>query len=68
MKKYLYIALCLLIILPLTGCKKEKENLSTDAIKFKEEYESLNGTTSSSGKTIRTININKDNPIIYKTE
>lgn len=68
MKKYLYITLCLLILISLTGCTKEKNNLSTDAMKFKEEYESLNGTTSSSGKTIRTININKDNPIIYKTE
>ena len=44
------------------GCGKD-----SDAIKFKEEYESLNGTTSKSGKVVREIIIDKDNPIIYKS-
>lgn len=41
----------------------------SDAIKFKEEYESLNHTKSEkSGKTIRSIKIAKDNPFIYKSD
>jgi predicted bacteriocin transport accessory protein len=45
----------------LTACGKN------DAIKFKEEYEALNGTTSKSGSKIRELTIDENNPIIYKT-
>ena len=48
----------------LFGCTDKK----TDAYKFKKEYESLNNTKSSSGKTIREIKIDSDNPFIYKSE
>ena len=44
----------------------EKNKEISDAEKFKEEYESLNGTKSTSGKKIRSIEIDKDNPFIYK--
>lgn len=37
----------------------------TDSIKFKEDYESLNGTKDSSGTQIRSILIDEDNPFIY---
>lgn len=40
----------------------------TDAIKFKEEYESLNGNKTSNGSTIRSLLIDEDNPMIYATE
>lgn len=53
----------ILSVFLISGCK----NKNTDAYKFKEEYESLNGTTNSSGKEIRTINIIEDNPFIYAT-
>ena len=46
--------------------QSEKEKKQTDAEKFKEEIESLNGTKSTSGQTIRNIKIDKDNPFIYK--
>ena len=47
--------------------KKDKEE-KTDAIKFKEEYESLNGTIrEKDGQTIRTIKIDEENPIVYAT-
>jgi len=37
----------------------------TDSIKFKEEYEALNGTKNSNGQQIRSILIDEDNPLIY---
>ena len=40
-KKVLIIALLSLLLIPLVGCKKEQDSRS-DALKFKEEYESLN--------------------------
>ncbi len=61
-KLFLLIIMILSVFL-ISGCK----NKNTDAYKFKEEYESLNGTTNSSGKEIRTINIIEDNPFIYAT-
>ena len=63
MKKILTILILFLTIFSLTGCSYRK-----DALKFKKEYESLNGEKSSSGKTIRTIKIKKNNPVIYKTD
>jgi len=66
-KKILVIILTLAILVTLTGCTK-KEITKTDAIKFKEEYESLNGTKNeSNGKEYRTISIDEDNPFIYST-
>lgn len=37
----------------------------TDAIKFKEEYEALNGVSNANGVQNRSILIDEDNPIIY---
>lgn len=39
----------------------------TDALKFKEEYESLNGEKNSSGTDIRVLSLDKDNPFVYAT-
>jgi len=61
--KTLIIFLLLLTIFSLTACNNKE---ITDNIKFKTEYESLNGKKTKDGKTIRTIKINKNNPIIYK--
>ena len=49
-----------LIILALCGCSKAKKEVKTDAIKFKEEYESLNNK-----KDYIKVNIKKRNPIVY---
>ena len=65
MKKSITIILIGCIVLSMVGC--EKEDKTTDAYKFKEEYESLNGEKSSSGKIMRTISIPKDNPMKYAT-
>lgn len=50
----------------LVGCTNTKEikTEKTDAVKFKEEYESLNGE-SSNGKKYRSLEIDNNNPIIY---
>lgn len=62
MKKILIIILFIMSLFIFTGCTSE------DAKKFKTEYESLNGTTrEKDGKTIRTITINKNNPIVYSS-
>ena len=48
----------------LVGCNNEKE---TDALRFKKEYESLNGEKRGDN-TIRSVKIDKDNPMIYISE
>ena len=59
MKKFWIIVFSLVLILPLSGCGK------SDAKKFKKEYESLNGQVMN-GKEVRTLNISKKNPFVYK--
>lgn len=63
MKKKILFGLVLLFGLFLVGCN----NSSTDALKFKEEYESLNGEKTDSGSKYRSLNIPKDNPFAYST-
>lgn len=62
-KKLLIIGL---VVLATFGCFK-KETTLTDAAKFKQEYESLNGKETTSGQVTRTITIPEDNPIVYKS-
>lgn len=62
MKKIVCVVMITLMTLLVSGCNKD-----TDAIKFKEEYEALNGETSSSGKKIRELKISEDNPFEYIT-
>lgn len=51
----------------ISGCGKQKEKVieTTDALKFKEEYELLNGQVNSNGKEYSNLSINEDNPIKY---
>ncbi len=64
MKKFVTVLLLGLMIIGLAGCSKEE----TDAIKFKKEYESYNGTINEkNGKEYRTLSISKENPIVYAT-
>lgn len=62
MKKSILLAI-LVCTLFLMGCTSQEK----DSLKFKEEYESLNGTTSSSGKEHRSISISENNPFVYAT-
>lgn len=59
MKKSFKILALVLFIVLLTACGNK------DAIKFKEDYESLNGQTNKNNKEYRTITIDKDNPFVY---
>ncbi len=65
-KKILLIALLAIFLVPLVGCKKAEDKRS-DAVKFKEEYESLNKQAKEDGSLYRTISVDEENPIIYTT-
>ena len=58
MKKRLLLLVLLLSIFTLSACSKK------DNILFKDDYESLNGTTNANGKEHRDVTIPKDNPIV----
>lgn len=78
MNKKLKVGLIILIVLIviggiiylLFGFNKKDEttySITNDSLKFKEEYEKLNGTASTSGKTYLTINIKSYNPFVYSS-
>lgn len=60
MKKIGLIMFCFLLLF--TGC-----SIKSDGVRFKKEYESLNGQISKSGKTYIDVNIDKKNVIKYAT-
>lgn len=55
------------IVLVLNIQKVISNNSQTDSIKFKEEYEKLNGKKNDQGKKYREITIDSKNKIVYKT-
>ncbi|MGI6509938.1 MAG: hypothetical protein ACOX1L_05080 [Erysipelotrichaceae bacterium] len=63
MRKLKTVLLLFFILLSLIGCKTD--DIKTDNIRFKEEYESINGQLNESGKTITTIEIDENNSIKY---
>lgn len=65
--KKLIIAVLVLLIVGVAAFLviENKDDNKNDAIKFKEEYESLNNIKRD-GKTIRALDIPKNNPFIYK--
>lgn len=80
-KTILSLLAFILICFSLTGCgeKTEEENKKdiepnknevqeiSDSMKFKEEYEKINGEKNSSGKEHRTLSIPENNPFVYTT-
>ena len=62
MKKILIVFILLIGVITITGCEKKEQ---TDAMKFKEEYESLNNKTIKN-KKVRNVSISKENPMVYK--
>ena len=62
MKHKLFFAFFISLVLLVTGCSFNQ----SDSKKFKNEYESLNGTKVE-GKSVRNINIDKNNPFIYSS-
>ena len=55
------------IVLVLNIQKVISNNSQTDGIKFKEEYEKLNGKKNDQGKKCREITIDSKNKMVYKT-
>ena len=55
------------IVLVLNIQRVISNNSQTDGIKFKEEYEKLNGKKNDQGKKYREITIDSKNKIVYKT-
>lgn len=47
------------------GFNKQKYEATKDEVRFKEEYEKLNGTTRSNGKKHKEVSILDDNNIVY---
>lgn len=66
MKKVILSLLIVLSIFTLSSCGT-KEEKNTDAIKFKEEYEKLNGEKNRNGVTYREVEIDEDNPFVFVT-
>ena len=60
------IALLILVVVLITGCGCQKET-NKDAIKFKEEYESLNNKMNANDKEYGSMSIDEDSGIIYAT-
>lgn len=69
MKKIINILTILLCVCFITGCNKtSEEKNNTDALKVKEEYESLNGLENkNNGKKYAEISLDDDNPFTYVT-
>ncbi len=70
MKKKIIIIVCALILAGVLNSiiyRLDIKQKSTDAYKFKTEYESLNGKDNGNGKEYRTLNISKNNRIKYST-
>lgn len=64
MKRKIFLLLISFIFIVVTGCGSESVS---DSVKFKREYEQLNGTVNSAGKEYRTLLISEDNPVIYSS-
>lgn len=64
MKKLISIIFIIVISLTLIGCDNKE---MTDALKFKQEYESLNEEKNSQGTPYRVLSIDEENPFVYTT-
>lgn len=61
------IIMLILVLFGICGCEWNKKKVKTDAILFKEEYESFNNK-SNEYFDYRNISIDKNNPIVYTTD
>ena len=64
-KRSILVLIAIILLIIITGCSStSKVEEKTDALKFKEEYESINGKEVYGNKT-RELSINEKNPIVY---
>ena len=64
MKKMTILILSFIMCLFFVGCQK---TTNEDAMKFKESYELLNGTSTSSGKAYKNVTVSENNPFVWST-
>ncbi len=75
MRKLMLAMLAMIFVISGCSSKVEEETVeeevvatpTEDSLRFKEEYEALNGTTNASGKEYRSIEIPEINPMVYAT-
>lgn len=68
-KKLLFMMIIFSSLLMITGCSKELKKdkvIDKDASNFKSEYESFNGKENDNGKKYRKLDIETENPFVYK--
>ena len=67
MKKYVKLLFLIVLVFTFTGCNKE--TMYTDyEVKFKNEYESLNGKANEKGEEYKNVSIDDDNNVTYIDE
>lgn len=67
-KKEILVAILLVVLLITIVIKTNiKNDTSSDALKFKKEYESYNDKINENGKKYLNMDIDKNNPIVYAT-
>ena len=67
---YIIIGICVLLVIGLCIflMVNNKDEVMTDALKFKEDFEQYNGRTyEDAGDAVIDVSIPSDNPFIYKT-
>lgn len=65
-KRSIFVVIAVIALLIITGCTYEKEEVQTDASKFKKEYESINGEKiEGTDYVVRSLDIPEDNPFVY---
>ena len=65
-KRSIFVIVAIVMLMIITGCSYEKEEKISDAFKFKQEYEDINGDViEGTDYVTRTIDISEDNPMIY---
>ena len=65
-KRSILVVIALVLLMVITGCDYEKKEKVSDALRFKEEYESINGDkVGNTDNKVRSLEIPEDNPIVY---
>ena len=65
-KRSILVIIALVLLLIIAGCDYEKKDKTSDALKFKNEYESINGDkVGNTEYRVRNLTIPEDNPMVY---
>lgn len=65
-KRSIFVIIAIVALLIITGCTFEKNEVESDAIRFKKEYESINNDEiKGMNLKVRELSISEKNPIVY---